>query len=106
MFVVIFYSSNRKPKKKKKKGWAPKNWHFQIGHASGGQSTGASASALIFPMSIQVWFPLELTSLISFLSKGLSRAFFNFFIFYFIILFYFLNLQYCIGFAIYQNDFL
>ena len=28
--------------------------------ASGGQSTGASASASVFPMNIQGWFPLEL----------------------------------------------
>ena len=40
---------------------------------SGGQSIGASASAL--PMNIQGWFPLRLTSLISLLSKGLSRVF-------------------------------
>ena len=43
--------------------------------ASGGQSIGASASVL--PMNIQGWFPLGLTSLISFLSKGLSRVFSN-----------------------------
>ena len=40
--------------------------------ASGGQSTEASASASIIPMSIQDWFPLELTGLISLLSKGLK----------------------------------
>ena len=40
---------------------------------SGSQSIGASASVL--PMSIQVWFPLGLTGLISLLSKGLSRVF-------------------------------
>ena len=33
--------------------------------ASGGQSIGASASASVFPMSIQGWFPLGLTGLIS-----------------------------------------
>ena len=43
--------------------------------ASGGQSIGASASAL--PMNIQDWFPLGLTGLISLQSKGLSRAFSN-----------------------------
>ena len=43
--------------------------------ASGGQNIGASASASVFPMNIQGWFPLGLTSLISFLSKGLSRVF-------------------------------
>ena len=39
---------------------------------SGGQSIGASASASILPMNIQSWFPLELTGLISLLSKGLK----------------------------------
>ena len=43
--------------------------------ASGGQSIGASAS--VFPMNIHDWFPLGLTGLISLLSKGLSRVFFN-----------------------------
>ena len=42
--------------------------------ASGGQSIGASASAVL-PMSIQGWFSLRLTGLFSFLSKGLSRVF-------------------------------
>ena len=42
---------------------------------SGGQSTGASASASVLPMNIQEWFPLGLTGLISLLSKGLSRVF-------------------------------
>ena len=40
---------------------------------SSGQSIGASAT--ILPMSIQGWFPLGLTSLISLQSKGLSRIF-------------------------------
>ena len=44
---------------------------------SGGQSTGASASASVLPMNIQEWFPLGLTGLISFQSKGLSRLFSN-----------------------------
>ena len=39
---------------------------------SGGLSVGASASALILPMNIQCWFPLGLTVLIPFLSKGLK----------------------------------
>ena len=43
--------------------------------ASGGQSIGASASAPVLPMSIQGWFPLRLTGLISLLSKRLSRVF-------------------------------
>ena len=45
--------------------------------ASGGQSIGASASASVLPKSIQGWFPLRLTGLISLLSKGLSRDFSN-----------------------------
>ena len=40
---------------------------------SGGQSIGTSAS--VPPKSIQAWFPLGLTSLISLLSRGLSRVF-------------------------------
>ena len=43
--------------------------------ASGDQSTGASASASVLPMNSQGWFPLGLTSLISLLSKELSRVF-------------------------------
>ena len=46
-----------------------KSWLF----APGGQSTGASAS--ILAMNNQGWFPLELTGLISLLSKGLSGVF-------------------------------
>ena len=42
--------------------------------ASGGQSTGASASASVLPMNIQCWFPLRMTDLISLLSRGLSRV--------------------------------
>ena len=44
---------------------------------SGGQSTGASVSASDLPVNIQGWFPLELTGLISLLSKGHSRVFFS-----------------------------
>ena len=44
---------------------------------SGGQSIGVSAWASVFPMNIQDWFPLGLTSLISLQSKGLSRVFSN-----------------------------
>ena len=40
-----------------------------------GQSIAASASASILPLNIQDWFPLGLISLISLLSKGLSRVF-------------------------------
>ena len=47
------------------------SWLF----ASGGQNIWASASASVLPMNIQGWFPLGLSGLISFLSKGLSRVF-------------------------------
>ena len=40
-----------------------------------GQSIGASASASAFPMNIQDWLPLGLTSSISLQSKGLLRVF-------------------------------
>ena len=42
---------------------------------SDGQNIGASASASVLPMNIQDWFPLGLSGLISFLSRGLSRVF-------------------------------
>ena len=43
----------------------PVSWLF----TSGGQSIGASASALALPMNNHGWFPLGLTGLISLLSK-------------------------------------
>jgi len=43
--------------------------------ASGGQSTGTSASASVLPVNIQGSFPLGLTGLTSLLSKGFSRIF-------------------------------
>ena len=45
--------------------------------ASGDQSIGASASALVLLMNIRDWFPLGLTSLISLQPKGLSKVFSN-----------------------------
>ena len=45
--------------------------------ASGGQTSGASASASVFPMNLQEWFPLGLTSLIPLQSKELSRVLSN-----------------------------
>ena len=56
----------------------PALWSFPVSHffASGGQSTGASASASVLPVNIQGWFPLRLTGLI-FLSKKLSRVFYS-----------------------------
>ena len=47
------------------------SWLF----TSGDQNTGASASASVLPVSIQGWFPLRLTDLISLLSKELSGVF-------------------------------
>ena len=49
------------------------SWLF----TSGGQSTGASASASVLPMNIQSWLPLKFSGLISMQSKGLSRVFSN-----------------------------
>ena len=45
--------------------------------ASSGQSIGVSASASVLPMNSQDWFPLGWTGWISWLSRGLSRVFFN-----------------------------
>ena len=42
---------------------------------SGDQSIRASVSASVLLKSIQGWFPLRLTGLISLLTKGLSRVF-------------------------------
>ena len=47
------------------------SWLF----VAGGQSIGVSASASVFPMDSQCWFPLGFTGLISLHSKGLSRHF-------------------------------
>ena len=44
---------------------------------SGGQSIRVLASASVFPMNIQDWFPLGCTAWISLRSKGLSRVFSN-----------------------------
>ena len=49
-------------------GAFPMSWLF----ASGGQSTGTSASASVLPMNIQGWFRIALNSL---QSKGLSRVY-------------------------------
>jgi len=55
----------------------PASVSFQMSQlfTSGSQSIGASASASVFPINIQGWFPLGLTGLISLQSKGLSRVF-------------------------------
>jgi len=65
---VIPFSSGLQP--------CPGSGSFPVSQffASGGQSTGASVSALVPPMNIQDWFPLGLTGWISLQSKGLSRV--------------------------------
>ena len=55
----------------------PSNGVFSMSQlfASSGWRIRASISASVLPMSIQDWFPLGLTGLISLQSKGLSRVF-------------------------------
>ena len=57
----------------------PASGYFQMSQlfASGGQSTGVSASTSVIPMNNQDWSPLGLTGWISLQSKGLSRFFAN-----------------------------
>ena len=52
-------------------------FHMSYLFASGGQSTGVSASTSVFPMNIQDWFPSGWTGWISLQSKGLLRVFSN-----------------------------
>ena len=68
--VTLFFSC---PQSLPAPGSFPTSWLF----TSGGRSIGASASASVLPMNIQHWFPLRFTGLISLLSKGLSRVFFQ-----------------------------
>ena len=57
----------------------PASGSFQMSQlfASGGQSTGVSASASVLPKNIQDWSPLGWTGWISLQSKGLSKVFSN-----------------------------
>ena len=57
----------------------PASGSFPVSHlfTSDDQSIGASASASVFPVNIQSWFPLGVTGWVSLLSKGLSRVFSN-----------------------------
>ena len=57
----------------------PASGSFQMSQlfASGGQSTGVSASTSDLPMNTQDWSPLGWTGWISLQSKGLSRVFSN-----------------------------
>ena len=67
-FSVAPFSS--RPQSFPESGSLPISWLF----TSGSQTIGASASASFLSMNIQDWFPLGLTGLISFLSKGLSTV--------------------------------
>ena len=55
----------------------PASGSFQLSQlfASGGQSTGVSATTSVLPMNNQDWSPLGWTGWISLQSKGLSRVF-------------------------------
>ena len=57
----------------------PASGSFQMSQlfASGGQSTGVSASTSLLPMNTQDWSPLGWTGWISLQSKGLSIVFSN-----------------------------
>ena len=57
----------------------PASGSFQMSQlfASGGQSTGVSASASVLMLNIQDWFPLGWTGWTSVQSKGLSKVFSN-----------------------------
>ena len=57
----------------------PPSGSFQMSQffTSGGHSIGVSAPTSVLPMSMQDWFPLGLSGLISLQSKGCSRVFFN-----------------------------
>jgi len=57
----------------------PASGSFQMSQlfTSGGQSTGVSASTLVFPMNIQDWFPLGCTGWVFLQSKGLLKILSN-----------------------------
>ena len=57
----------------------PASESFQMSQlfASGGQSTGVSASTSVLPINIQDWFPLGWTGWIPLQSRGPSRVFSN-----------------------------
>ena len=57
---------------------SPASWNFPMSQlfASGGQNTGISASVLVFPKSIQDWFPLRLTAF-SNLGRSKHKAIFS-----------------------------
>ena len=57
--------------------WASGSFQMSQFFQSGGQSIRVSASASVFPMNIQDWFPLGPNGWIFLQSKGLSRVFSN-----------------------------
>ena len=57
--------------------WSIRSFQMSQFFISGGQSIRVSASASVFPMNIQHWFPLGWTGWISLQSRGLSRVFSN-----------------------------
>ena len=67
----------------------PVSGSFPVSHffTSGGESTGASASASVLLMNIQDWSPLGWTGLISLQSKGLSRVLYIYTLIYDILFF-------------------
>ena len=76
-------------------GTFPISWLF----TSDDQNTGASASASVIPMSIQGWYPLGWTGLISLLSKRLSGVFFSTTYFAFCINYFAFCFLYCPAFT-------
>ena len=56
---------------------ASESFQMSLFFSWGGQSIGVSASASVFPMNIQDWFPLGYTGWVSLQSKGLSRVLSN-----------------------------
>ena len=69
--LILYFPFSSCPQSFPASGSFPMSWLF----TSGGQRIRASASASVLPINIQSRFPLGLTSLISLLSKGLSRVF-------------------------------
>ena len=56
---------------------ASESFQMSLFFSWGGQSIGVSASASVFPMNIQDWFPLGCTGWVSLQSQGLSRVLSN-----------------------------
>ena len=69
--LILYTPFSSCPQSFPSSGSFPMNWFF----ASGGQSTGASASVPVLPVNSQGWSPLGWTCLISVVYKRLSRLF-------------------------------